>query len=283
MAEKSGIEWTDSTWNPWIGCTRVSPGCDHCYAAVSTPARAMGIAWGPGEHRHRTAALNWRAPLVWERHHGLFFAKHGRRQRVFCASLADVFDNEIPQAWRDDVFSLIEATPHLDWLVLTKRIGNVQHMVWPRWMQLGFPGHLWLGATVVDQEEFDRDANKLLALPAALRFLSVEPMLGPIDATPSLGAFDWVIAGGESGPSARPMRFSWVDSLHDQCAWFNVPFFFKQWGEWLGELQDGDPKHSPIAINASDAPIRVGKRAAGRLLDRKLHDAFPQSRAGTSA
>lgn len=266
MAEKTGIAWTDSTFNPWIGCTKVGPGCDHCYAEALMDKRWHRVQWGPHGQRQRTSAANWRQPLLWEREHEAFALMHGRRRRVFCASLADVFDNAVPDAWRADLFNLIADTPHLDWLLLTKRIGNARAMLdafcesdghkGERWD--GWP-NVWLGATVVNQEEADRDIPKLLATPAAVRFLSIEPMLGPVDLTRWLSRCDhgsrpgpggiggvmcaechghghgcmrlhWVIAGGESGPSARPMHPDWARSLRDQCAAAGVPFFFKQMG-----------------------------------------------------
>lgn len=257
MAEQTNIAWTDSTFNPWIGCTKVSPACDNCYAAVSTPARAMKIEWGPRKQRHRTGDSTWKAPLHWERTHDAFERAHGRRRRVFCASLADVFDNEVPLAWRKDLFSTIFATPNLDWLLLTKRVGNVAQ--WLRFAEVPLPKNVWLGITVVNQEEADRDIPKLLAVPAAVRFLSVEPILERVDLSTWLVGCDhgsrpgpdgvggvtcmecggdghgcqrlgWVIVGGESGPKARPIQREWVESLRNQCAEARVPFFFKQWG-----------------------------------------------------
>lgn len=241
MAEETGISWCDSTFNAWMGCTKVSPGCDHCYAEVSTPARTLDIVWGPHAERRRTSPANWRQPLKWEREHEAFQAEHGRRRRVFCSSLSDVFDNQVHIEWRWDLWHLISATPHLDWLILTKRIGVV-----PAWVALwGWPRNAWLGISVVNQEEADRDVPKLLEIPAPVRFLSVEPMLGPID----LGflepcdharrscedvrcwrALSWVICGGESGPHARPMHPDWARGLRDQCKSAGVPFFFKQHG-----------------------------------------------------
>lgn len=129
MSENTKIEWTDATFNPWIGCTKVSPACDHCYAEVSTPARTLAVTWGAKEDRHRTSAPNWKLPLRWNAQHDEFFAANGRRRRVFCASLADVFDNAVSPSWRADLFQLIERTPNLDWLLLTKRIGNVPAMM----------------------------------------------------------------------------------------------------------------------------------------------------------
>jgi protein gp37 len=161
MAETTGIAWTDSTFNPWIGCTKVSPGCDNCYASVSTPARSMRIAWGPGKPRHRTSAQNWKTPEYWNSTHEAFAAHHGRRRRVFCASLADVYDNEVPNEWRADLFALIDRTPQLDWLLLTKRVGNVLPML----QEIGrdrLPVNVWQGISAVNQDEARRDLPKLL-------------------------------------------------------------------------------------------------------------------------
>lgn len=238
MAEKTGIAWTDSTFNPWIGCTKVGPGCDHCYAEALMDKRWHRVQWGAGQQRQRTSASNWAAPLHWEKHHEAFALMHGRRRRVFCASLADVFDNEAPAAWRAELFALIGLTPRLDWLLLTKRIGNVPRMLeQPGMPKDGLPANVWLGATVVNQEEYDRDAHKLLAVDASVRFLSVEPMLGPIDfgylrewTVSNKRLIDWVIVGGESGKASRPVARGWIESARRQCAAAGVPFFFKQWG-----------------------------------------------------
>lgn len=330
MSEQTSIEWCDSTFNPWIGCTRVSPACDDCYAARSTPARTLGVAWGAGQPRRRTAEATWNQPEAWERGHAEFYAKHRRRRRVFCASLADVFDNEVPVEWRIDLFRLIASTPHLDWLLLTKRIGNAQGMLPHSWLYEGaVPGNVWLGATVVNQAEADRDVPKLLAVPARVRFLSIEPMLGPIDLrelvtrsdrmlteavdalrgeltcvtdhgsgrTDRCARLDWVICGGESGPKARPMHPDWARSLRDQCAAGGVAFLFKQWGEWTDErhVQLDQPIATRLRKTVSRLDIegrvhpmsgpgperyagiyRVGKEAAGRLLDGRTHDGFPE-------
>lgn len=329
MSAVTNIEWCDSTFNPWIGCTKVSLACDDCYAARSTPARTLGVGWGPHEERRRTSAANWAQPRRWNAQAAEFRAKHGRRQRVFCASLADVFDNQAQPAWRADLFELIQATPHLDWLLLTKRIGNAWKMMADA---LGVsmaslklpPPNVWLGSTVVNQEEADRDIPKLLAVPAAKRFLSVEPMLGRIYiedipdpvggeclkplaglrwlrdgngrcetiATP--GRIDWVICGGESGPKARPMHPDWARSLRDQCEAAGVPFLFKQWGEWL-PAKEGRSITGHVLILEGAAPFsknpewhgfengqqvaRVGKKAAGRQLDGRTHDGFPEGGA----
>jgi len=278
MSENSKIEWTDHTFNPWEGCQKVGPGCDHCYAETRNARFAGGTAvnWGPGAPRRRTSPANWRKPLQWNRTAGVFYAQHGRRQRVFCASLADVFDNAVSVQWRYDLFRLIMETPNLDWLLLTKRIGNAGPMLEQTMRALtvgreGWAGNaglsnVWLGATVVNQAEADRDIPKLLATPARVRFLSMEPLLGPVDLAKWIGycertdkhgisrnnagehilcerhcGVSWVIVGGESGPGARPMHPDWARSLRDQCAAAGVPYLMKQMGgerDKRGSLED---------------------------------------------
>lgn len=312
MSEHTEISWTDATFNPWEGCQKVGPGCDHCYAETRNARYAGGkaINWGPGAPRRRTSVSNWNLPRRWNREHDAFFAEHGRRRRVFCASLADVFDNAVPVQWRRDLFDLIEATPNLDWLLLTKRIGNARSLYGEAYLDSArpWPANVWLGATVVNQEEADRDIPKLLAVPARVRFLSIEPMLGPIslDCFPVYGEDErpllhWVICGGESGPGARPMHPDWARSLRDQCQAAGVPFHFKQWGEW-GEPDSidrtglahhgwweqsredgGAPRHEWVGPTASGVELaalrpevfKVGKKAAGRFLDGKVHAEFP--------
>ncbi len=256
MSENTKIEWCDHTFNPWEGCQHAGPGCDGCYAEARNARFGGGTApnWGPGAPRRRTSAANWALPKRWNAQAAAFMAQHGRRQRVFCASLADVFDNAVDPQWRDDLFELIAATPNLDWLLLTKRIGNVGNMLpVPFDFDRHFP-HVWIGATIVNQAEADRDIPKLLDVPARVRFLSMEPLLGPVDIKPWLQQkffhggralngrammrshpterLDWVIVGGESGPGARAMHPDWARSLRDQCQNAGVPFLFKQWGNW---------------------------------------------------
>ena len=248
MAEKTGIAWTDSTFNPWIGCTKVGPGCDNCYAEQRMDRRLKVVTWGAGQPRNATSPRNWSLPRKWQREAAAFEATHGRRQRVFCASLGDVFDNKVPDEWRSDLWALIAATPHLDWLLLTKRPQNIAKML-PRMasrpgMMWPWP-NVWIGTTVENQDEANRRIPHLLAVPAVKRFLSCEPLLGPVDlrevwaSMPSGGKslydtlqgstrIDWVICGGESGPNTRPMHPDWARSLRDQCQAAGVPFFFKQ-------------------------------------------------------
>lgn len=183
MSENSKIEWTDHTFNPWIGCTKVGPGCDHCYAENLMDKRMGVVVWGPGNERVRSKEANWKMPLRWNAQADAFMARYGRRQRVFCASLADVFDNAVPVQWRRDLFDLIAATPNLDWLLLTKRIGNARSLYGDAYLDSAraWPENVWLGATIVNPEEAARDIHKLLAVPARARFLSMEPLLGLVD------------------------------------------------------------------------------------------------------
>lgn len=291
MAENSKIEWTDRTFNPWIGCTKVGPGCDNCYAENMMDHRYGRVKWGAGNPRQRTSGANWRKPLAWDRAAAAMkrVSPSSRRPRVFCASLADVFDNGVPDDWREDLWSLIAKTPNLDWLLLTKRIGNVERMAPYAWREFGWLDNVWLGITVVNQEEADRDIPKLRDLPAAVRFLSCEPLLGPIDlkyptfngadSFGSLQGLHWVIAGGESGPGARPMHPDWARSLRDQCYAAGVPFLFKQWGEWAPNCLCGTKEAHPDIPRPEPGHMgvmfRCGKKNAGRKLFGRTWDEFP--------
>ncbi len=262
MAENSLIEWTDHTFNHWTGCTKVSPGCDHCYAE-GWSKRSGHVEWGPHGDRRRTSPANWAKPIKWNAE----AAASGKRAKVFCASLADVFDNHasILPEWRAELWQLIAATPHLDWLLLTKRPQNIARFM-PNYLhtQREWP-NVWLGTTVENQTEADRRIPHLLAAPAKVRFLSCEPLLGPVNLShmdieghvaahqlgriggycinaltgknddmgrpcPDVPRIDWVICGGESGPGARPMQIEWARSLRDQCHAAGVAFFMKQMG-----------------------------------------------------
>jgi protein gp37 len=338
MGENSKIEWTRHTFNPWTGCTRVSPGCDHCYAADMAKRNPSTFgSWEPGAPRKRTGPSNWHQPIIWNRR----AAEAGERHRVFCASMADVFDNKVPTEWREDLWALIWDTPHIDWLLLTKRPQHIAAMLPPAWMQ-GTPWpwpNVWLGTTVENHAEAYRRIPHLLAVPAAKRFLSCEPLLGPLrihnitvrtpdsiyqlDALkgehyfPGCGSvssqtfsgrprIDWVIAGGESGPGARPSHPNWFRSLRDQCADAGVPFFFKQWGEWaplhpdwprakgivlandgttykLSDLAYPDGARYGEAVRAGhDRALltmmyRPGKARAGAVLDGREHREAPHA------
>jgi protein gp37 len=224
MAKNSNIEWTDNTFNPWIGCTKVSEACDDCYAERDdlrwhwTPQ-----GWGFGKPRHRTSAETWKLPLKWERE----AVAAGHRYRVFCASLADVFDQEIDPSWRSDLWELIRQCPHLDWQILTKRPQHIAAGLPPGW-GTGWP-NVWLGTSVENQKRADQRIPHLVAVPAVVHFLSVEPLLDAITFK-SMVDIEWVIVGGESGPKAKPMAASWVIDIQAQCQAASIPFFFKQWG-----------------------------------------------------
>lgn len=167
MAENSRIEWTDHTFNPWTGCTNVSPGCDHCYAEAWSK-RSGHVKWG-NSPRKRTTDHYWKAPAIWNSRAGEFGATHGRRQRVFCASLADVFDNQAEKGWRTDLFNMIRSTPSLDWLLLTKRPQNIKKMLPLDWGD-GY-ANVWLGMTAEDQDRYDQRWPHLAAIPAMVRFV----------------------------------------------------------------------------------------------------------------
>lgn len=293
MGENSKIEWCDHSWNPWIGCTKVSAACDHCYAETLVSGRMGQPELWNGERR-RTSVQNWNLPLRWNRR----AAENGVRERVFCASLADVFDNQVSEDWRADLWTLIGKTPSLDWLLLTKRPQNVKTMM-PAYWDGRMPRNVWLGTTVENQIEADRRIPHLLRVPARVHFLSCEPLLGsvklpsgwlnmdiPVE-NPAPYKIDWIICGGESGPGARPMHPDWARSLRDQCEQEGVPFLFKQWGDWAplrsndGEWPadaNGFIRLLPDGSRSPDGwPMqRVGKKHAGRLLDGVLHDGYPR-------
>jgi len=293
MAENSTIEWTHHTFNPVLGCQKVGAGCDNCYAE-GWAKRSGLVKWGAGEARRVTSDAYWRQPLKWDRE----AAAAGERRRVFCASLADVFDNAWPPEIRERLFALIKATTHLDWLLLTKRPGNIAKMLPPDWGH-GYP-NVWIGCTVVNQAEADRDIPKLLAVPAVVRFLSMEPLLGPVDiGAPVRSALfsgkivpigdgtkplSWVIVGGESGPGARPMHPDWPRALRDQCVAAGVKFFFKQNGMWLHESafdadrwdwDDADARGLLHVWPDCSTSIRLRKHDAGRLLDGREWNQMP--------
>lgn len=333
MAQNSKIEWTHHTFNPWRGCTKVSAGCDHCYADTMSKRNpgTLGV-WGKYGTRVIASEAMWKEPVKWnhEAEYGICPVCHGKktlrrteerieqgeglidkivkeefhdpctncnqtgriepyRSRVFCASLADVFEgNEtlpigdsraVVASARERLFQLIDKTPNLDWLLLTKRPQNIHTLMPLRWRDAGmYPDNVWLGTSVEDQKTADERIPHLLNTPAAVRFLSVEPLLGPIDFSGDwwcescqarlsggrvtfeercdadgskvewasvLGnqpegdcGIDWVIVGGESGPNARPMHVDWVRSIRDQCVEAGVPVFVKQLGANVWDRND---------------------------------------------
>lgn len=321
------IQWATHTFNPWVGCAKVSPGCDMCYAESWAKRAGSPQLWA-GDRR-RTTAANWRKAERWnaDAEHYARCTGCGRvgdrrtwvedirkrypaaitccpenvleraRPRVFCASLADVFDNQVPEEWRFDLWMLIERTPHLDWLLLTKRPQNMAKML--PWSDKPWP-HVWLGTTAENQEEADRRIPILLQTPAAVRFVSAEPLLGavnielaqcncpwpesaiqtrhllscPADRRPHrLWSLDWIIAGGESGPGARPCNVEWIRSIVEQCKAAGTACFVKQLGARvtgqinhpendgygvvaarLDDRKGGDPTEWPADLRVRELP-----------------------------
>jgi protein gp37 len=219
--ENSSIAWTHHTFNPWIGCSRVSPGCEHCYAETLMDTRYHRAKWGPTGTRVRTSEDNWAKPKKWNAKASAL----GVRYRVFCASLADVFEPRPELAtWRDELHELVRDTPNLDWLVLTKR----PEVAADYYGRNGIPGNVWIGTTVEDRDRAEKRIPILRSIPARVRFLSVEPLLGDLGDL-DLTGIAWVIVGGESGPGFRAMAPEWARNVREQCERRNTPFFFKQW------------------------------------------------------
>jgi protein gp37 len=279
MGANTKIEWADDTVNFWVGCTQVSPACDHCYA--KDIAERFGLVTWNGPPRRTSSAIDTLARI--DRRAARQIASGGRRRFVFVNSMSDVFDNQAEPAWRAEAFDAIRAAPNVIALLLTKRIGNAARMIAAAG---GLPPNAAVGATFANQGELERDILKLLELQGPLfRFASFEPLLGPVDPTairlalehdsdaegwrydalggahwlplsdgrrvtgdgPDWPTLDWVIVGGESGRRARPLHPMWVRALRDQCAGAGVAFFFKQWGAWAQTTRDGDLKASRFA------------------------------------
>lgn len=302
MADSSKIEWTEATWNPVTGCTKVSPGCDHCYAERIT------------ERFHGKGSFT----LVRRNEEKLYLPLRWRKpRRIFVNSMSDLFHDDVPLGFLARAFAVMAQTPQHTYQLLTKRHGRMRSVLTSQVfveMVRGMVGevawplpNVWLGVSVENQQWADIRIPALIDTPAAVRWLSCEPLLGPIDlyCCGSVSAIapdwaggpgggtgaphplvDWVVVGGESGPGARPMHPAWVRQLRDDCGHEEVPFFFKQWGEWSPVAQ-GDEVSAPFRIvpeygHEMDGPFtrgwamrRVGKKAAGRLLDGELHDAYP--------
>ena len=309
MAENSTIEWTDHTWSPWIGCTKVSPACDGCYAEHLMDTRMGRVTWGPHGERSRTSVEYWRKPLTWNRQ----AAAAGRTASVF-PSLCDPFDNRADPAVRREWFDLMRATPNLLWLILSKRPQNAVSMSEAAG---GLPSNAALGTTCEDQERANRNVRHLLDAARDLRpaftFVSAEPLLGPIDftrivygqaegyvimrdalAATDIERIDWVITGGETDQGvhrARPTHPDWYRAIRDACAAAGVPYLHKQNGEWLSA--DGWYADRPVSLPLrgwtgkawgeatadQEYVARVGKKAAGRLLDGVEHNGMPEVRS----
>ncbi|MFL9886789.1 phage Gp37/Gp68 family protein [Paraburkholderia agricolaris] len=294
MSENSSIEWTDHTFNTHWGCSKISPRCDNCYA--ESLARRFGYGWGDTAIEREFNEGHWNELLRWDRKAG----REGVRHRVFTNSMFDLFDRFAPAGVRERHWQFVARTPDLDHLLLTKRVGNVRRMVPTEWLSPGrWPAKVWISASIVNQDEADRDIPKLLALPAAIRFLSMEPLLGPVSLKHEwMRRLGGVFVGGASGREARPMHPAWAYSLRDQCAATGLPFLFKQWGQWspVRLEPDTDPhdqiRRGALRIVKADGTIggcfrpgagdvlvgNVGKALAGRLLDGRVHDDIPSVR-----
>ena len=318
------IEWTDETWNPVTGCSKVSQGCKNCYAERLAPkvfaGQVVEVDTTPPKHPEMKASAfrpraftdvlchpeRLDAPLHWK-----------KPRRIFVNSMSDLFHEDVPDKFIDDCFRIMVQAPQHQFQILTKRPARMlsfyqsqsphrtlttetKHIIY------SFPlDNVWLGVSVEDQATADERIPLLLATPAAVRFISYEPALGPIDlyiphamaatdprnTNEHATVLDWVIAGGESGPNARPSHPDWFRAIRDQCAAAGVPFFFKQWGEWAPETvissvgaasralyveRDGSTRPAAFGTRGNAVTIqRNGKRAAGRLLDGKVHDEYP--------
>ena len=279
MADHSSIEWTQATWNPTTGCDRVSPGCDHCYAltlakrlkAMGNPkyqadgdARTSGPGFGLTVH---SSALN--LPRQW---------RHPRT--IFVNSMSDLFHPNVPTEFIDDVFAVMADTPRHTFQLLTKRSKRMVDLA----DRLTWPLNLWVGVSI-ESDPYSYRANHLRRVPSAVRFVSAEPLLGPLPSL-NLTQVDWLIAGGESGHHSRPMHPEWARDLRDRCRDANVAFFFKQWGSWA-------PAYGPTAVTVaidgrtrvnSDPELadtavrmhRVSRATAGRVLDGDTWDQLPE-------
>ena len=305
MADKTGIEWTDATWNPVTGCAKVSAGCEHCYAERNwgrlqhLPAYAGRAFTDVATHADRLLQ-----PLSWK-----------RPRRIFVNSMSDLFHQDIHDDFIGMVFRTMARAPQHTFQVLTKRAERMQRLLTHPKMR-GFVGdapwplpNVWIGVSVEDQTTADKRIPLLLQTPSAVRWISAEPLLGPVDLSPAYlpcqnaenvtidpetGGYeccsscdytgisdeigiDWVVVGGESGPKARPMHPAWARSLRDQCAAAGVPFLFKQWGEWLPSDAEDQPVYRGERRHLGEHwhAFKIGKKLAGRLLDGALHDGYP--------
>lgn len=314
MAQTSGIEWTDGTFNPWIGCTKVSAGCKNCYAERDFDHRKGRVEWGVHGTRSMTGASYWHTPLQWN---AVAMERYGRRMRVFCASLADVFekfDGKVIDAhgaqlytdprtgllWknpadfsdlvpltldhiRTKLKALWRATPNIEWLVLTKRPENIVEMIGPD--EVPFP-NVRFGTSIEDQAttvQRVRDVVHASRWLSMLKpFISAEPLLSPVILGPWIKEIGWVITGGESGPDARVCHPECYTALRDECIQHGVPFLFKQWGEHIPVMSTDGRTMLPFGrylVAPNGQPRfgfnRVGKKQAGRLLEGMEHNGFP--------
>ncbi len=296
------IEWTNRTWNPIIGCSKCSPGCDNCYAEKMAKRIVLMNRNNETRDNYLSALnqyLNWNNHAVFCRNIINKPFRWKKPSMIFVCSMGDLFHESVPFGSIRTVFNVIYDNPHHTFQILTKRPERMAEFFNWLYQPVTFP-NLWLGVTAENQEQADKRIPILLQIPAAIRFVSVEPMLGPVDVMKYLVApaggtpeeteiyhdwIDWIICGGETGPKARPMHPDWVRSLRDQCRVTGIPFFFKSWGEWLNSYDFGanlsklysKKKKLPLYFNFPDATgmNKVGKKLAGHLLDGVEYHQFP--------
>lgn len=269
----SKIEWTDETWNPVTGCSKVSEGCRNCYAERLYPRANPGLAFDMvALHSHRLdQPRGWRKP-----------------RKVFVCSMGDLFHRDVPDAMIHDVWNVMADCPDHTFQVLTKRperavdfLVNRQVMGFGSGVPIYSPlPNVWIGTSIENQKAYDQRAHMILQAPAVVHFLSLEPLLGAVNTFPFTDYFDWMIVGGESGPGARPMHPRWVRDIKNQCVGAGVPFMFKQWGQWAPNcLCDTEKPHKTIP-RPEPGPMgcmfRCGKKAAGRELFGSIWDEYPE-------
>jgi protein gp37 len=278
--KNSSINWTHHTFNPWQGCSKVSTGCTHCYAESLSNRWGKDI-WGPGKARQRTSLAYWKQPIAWNKE----ASASGERKRVFCASMADVFDEAVPNLWRFDLFDLIEKTPHLDWLLLTKRPENISSSGLP------YLENVWLGTSVENQKTANERIPALTSVRAVVHFLSCEPLLEAIDLEypesvwpdgparccdgrdcgcmgmpidpPLMYDVEWIIIGGESGPCCRPMNPEWASEILGQCnpgSHYHTAVWIKQMGGHPSKREA--LRQIPESLRVRELPVKHTQRYA---------------------
>lgn len=282
MADKSSIEWTQATWNPTTGCDQTSPGCDHCYAlTLSRRLKAMGNPKYQRDGKSKTSGPGFGLTV----HPDQLPLPHRWKspRLIFVNSMSDLFHPDVPEEFIEDVFQVMTDTPQHTYQVLTKRAQRLSKIA----PSLPWPKNIWMGVSI-ESARYNFRANHLRKVPASVRFISAEPLLGRLTDL-DLTGIDWLIAGGESGPGARPMHPAWAKELRDRCKSENVAFFFKQWGAWVPNLESGAV---PVSIDgvildmmpkimAPGAPVkmrRMGKGAAGRTIDGRTWNEMPHTR-----
>lgn len=274
MADKSKIEWTDATWNPLVGCSKISAGCKNCYAETFTN-RFKGI---PGHHFENGFDLTLKPnkldqPIRWK-----------KPRMIFVNSLSDLFHKDVPLEYIHQVFDVMNQCTQHTFQLLTKRADRMAALMPDILKKLeldSLPANIWIGVSIENSDVLHR-IEHLVQVPALVRWLSMEPLLGPVPDIPHLDQLHWVVVGGESGRKARPMNDDWAQDIRDQCLNAEVPFFFKQWGEWLPwkqlmrKVDDSALANIELTRIHDKLFLRPGKKKAGRLLDGRTWDQMPE-------